>query len=574
MKYSSHLVILFLLVFSACTEKTGSGLGSGAKILFNGNIFTADSSQPWVEAIAIDADTIAGAGTLEELKRIMGADVTPIDLEGSVVLPGFVDSHTHAIKGGLSLLIPNLEENYLAPDSLYRYAKQLLTDKKNLTAGILLIYGVNITTWSAIDTLSVLFSRDEFREQPVLLRGSDGHTAWGNPALLEKAGIDKAWIASLPPSSRKYYGRKEGIPTGFVADSGMARLFALVPDHSFDYHAAAEKAVAHNNRLGITAWLDPAAADLSDSVTIYLDAYRYLQSKGVLHAHVAATLVADANASSRNQLNRLRTLQKEFDNDRLSIIGYKIFADGVLEYPTQTAALSIPYRNSGEKGNRLFEPERFAQFAIAADKENLLVHVHAIGDRAVTETLNGFAAVRSENGNSGIPHTITHLQLIRPSDFDRFKKLDILASFQLLWAFGDATAIDIVQPYIDSSLFRWQYPAYSLYQSGATICGASDWPVSSANPFEAIARAETRKGPLGVLDSTQRMPRMAMFYAYTLHAARALRMEKQIGSLQTGKKADMILVDRDIRNVSPEELAATKIVWTLFEGKPVYQRGH
>ena len=219
----------------------------------------------------------------------------------------------------------------------------------------------------------------------------------------------------------------------------------------------------------------------------------------------------------------------------------------------------------------MFDPKKFERFAIAADKQNLLVHVHAIGDRAVTETLNGFEAVRKTNGNTKIPHTITHLQIVQPSDFERFGKLNVLAAYQLLWAFGDVTTIDIVKPYIDPSLYKWQYPVRSMLQAGATICGASDWPVSSANPFEAIYRAETRLGPLGVLDSTQCMPRMAMLYAYTINAAKAMMMEKKIGSLAPGKSADIIMLDRDILAVTAEAMRDTKVRWTMFEGKKVYE---
>ena len=218
----------------------------------------------------------------------------------------------------------------------------------------------------------------------------------------------------------------------------------------------------------------------------------------------------------------------------------------------------------------MFDPKKFASFVTAADKQHLLVHVHAIGDKAVTETLNGFETARRVNGNSGLPHTITHLQIVQPSDFARFKKLNVLASYQLLWAFGDVTTIDIVKPCIDPSLYRWQYPARSMLQAGATICGASDWPVSSADPLEAIYCAETRKGPMGVLDSTQCMPRMEMMYAYTIEAAKALMLEKKIGSLQAGKYADMVLVDRDVLSVSAEEMQAALVQWTMFEGRIVY----
>jgi len=304
-----------------------------------------------------------------------------------------------------------------------------------------------------------------------------------------------------------------------------------------------------------------------------LKSYEYLAQHQLLTAHIAAVVVAHADEDPLPQIDTLRKVQKKFNAiTDLNVIGFKIFADGVIEYPTQTAALSKPYLNTGSYGALMFDPKNFARFATAADKENLLVHVHAIGDRAVTETLNGFEAMRKANGNSGIPHTITHLQIVLPSDFPRFKQLGILASYQLLWALGDPTTNEIVKPYIAPELYRWQYPARSMLQAGAIICGASDWSVSSANPFEAMYEAETRRGVEGVLDSTQCMPRLAMLFAYTINSAKALRKEASIGSITAGKSADFVLVDRDALTVDPESFVKTNVLWTMFEGKVIYEK--
>jgi predicted amidohydrolase YtcJ len=281
--------------------------------------------------------------------------------------------------------------------------------------------------------------------------------------------------------------------------------------------------------------------------------------------------VSNADADPQKQIDFIKTLQKKYNRENFKIIGSKIFADGVIEHPTHTAALSLPYTGTPSRGVLMFDPEKFKRFTLAADQQGLLVHVHAIGDRAVTETLNGFEAARKAGGNHKLPHTITHLQIVKPGDFERFAKLNVLLSYQLLWAFGDVTTVDIVKPYIDPSLYQWQYPARSLLQAGATICGASDWPVSTANPFEAIYNAETRRGPLGVLDSSQCVPRIGMLYAYTINAAKALMAEENIGSLSPGKSADLIMLDRDILTVSPEAMKDTKVVWTMFEGKKVYE---
>jgi predicted amidohydrolase YtcJ len=160
---------------------------------------------------------------------------------------------------------------------------------------------------------------------------------------------------------------------------------------------------------------------------------------------------------------------------------------------------------------------------------------------------------------------------VQPGDIPRFKQLWVPASVQLLWAFGDETTIDIVKPYIDPSIYKWQYPAKSMLDAGVLLCGASDWPVSSANPFQAISRAETRKGAKGVLDAAQRVSRKDMFNAYTANAAMLMGIQNLAGMLKPGMSADLIVVDRDVWTVEPESLWNTRVLYTIFEGKVTYK---
>jgi len=539
------------------------------KVFFNAKIFTADRAHPFAEAVATKGKWIVAVGNYNDVKRSVSKNAQQIDLGGSFLMPGFVDSHNHAIGGGSDLLKPNTGDKMMDVEDLLSYAKKELQAKEKMTGDILVVYGLNISTWSKLDSLIRVFNANEFTMQPLVLRGSDGHTAWCNRAMMERAGINTSFINSLNPEEKVFFGLSDNKPNGFVSENGYRKISAMFPE-DVDYHKAGEKAMEYNNSYGITAWLDPTAGNVDKTTQEYLDSYVWLINSGKLTAHIAATIVADADKDPAAQIAFVKTLQKKYDRDDLSVIGFKIFADGVIEHPTHTAALSLPYTETRSQGVLMFDPKKFASFVTAADKQHLLVHVHAIGDKAVTETLNGFETARRTNGNSGLPHTITHLQIVQPADFARFKKLNVLASYQLLWALGDVTTIDIVKPCIDPSLYKWQYPARSMLQAGATICGASDWPVSSANPFEAIYCAETRKGPMGILDSTQCMPRMEMMYAYTIEAAKALMLEKKIGSLQVGKYADMILIDRDVLNVSAEEMQATHVQWTMFEGRIVY----
>ena len=541
------------------------------KVFYNARIFTANSGHPFAEAIAIKDKRIMAVGNYAEVIRSVSTKAELIDCNSGFLMPGFVDSHNHGISGGRGLTKANVSDQLMTIDELVAYAKSELEKKDGMTGDVLVIYGINISTWSQLDIIIQKFNADVFLSQPIVLRGSDGHTSWANNAMMKRAGLDKKFIQSLKPEEKIFYGTtKNDEPNGFVSESGYQKISKTLIVEA-DFSKAAEKTMEYNNSYGITAWLDPAVSSLNNSRAGYLDWYKALIDNKKLKAHIAACIVADADHDPQKQITQLKNLQKKYNTEDFSIIGFKIFGDGVIEHPTHTAALSLPYSGTSSRGVLMFDPKKFSQFVIAADKQGLLVHVHAIGDRAVTETLNGFEAARKINGNNKIPHTITHLQIVLPSDFERFKKLNVLASYQLLWAFGDITTIDIVKPYIDPSLYKWQYPTRSMLQAGAIICGASDWPVSTANPFEAIYNAETRRGPMGVLDSTQCMPRMEMLYAYTINAAKAMMAEKKIGSLEPGKYADLIMLDRDILIINPEAMKDTRVLWTMFEGKKVYE---
>jgi len=263
--------------------------------------------------------------------------------------------------------------------------------------------------------------------------------------------------------------------------------------------------------------------------------------------------------------------REQYANTRhLHVSGIKLFADGVAEFPSQTAHLTKPYKNSGHNGDLLFDPRKFAELCIAADKQGLIIHVHAIGDGAVKEALDGIEAARKANGASRLPHTLTHEQFIQPEDFPRFRELGVISALQLFWADAGNDTIEILKPYLDPGIYQWQYPARSILDNGGIISGASDWPVSTANVFRAIYQAETRKGSEGILDPSQAMPREAMFYAYTRNSARAMNLDS-IGSIAPGKRADLILLDRDVLTVSPEEMRDTKVLWTMVAGETVYR---
>jgi predicted amidohydrolase YtcJ len=558
---------LVALFFSVLAVSSLWAQGSAAeRIFFHAKVFTGDPENPYAEAVAIRGDKIIAVGNLAEVVKSASANAERVDLAGKSLFPGFIDSHSHSIDGGLGLIGADASEKVRTLKELSPFVEGAKRSGKGMRGDILEIHGMPLEFWSHTDVLNAQFSAGAYEKQSVLLRGMDGHTAWANRTLLQRAGITPDFLKKLSAGERSYYGlSKDMQPNGFLVDAGTEKIEPLLPAPTPDeLLAAGRAALEYNYSLGITAWLDPLAADY------VLQAYKLLADHGELISQVVAfpQVLAKDPAAELAAVQKTRELYKNVPN--LHVTGIKVFADGVVEYPSQTANLTKPYKNTGRNGDLLFDPKKFAELCIAADKQGLIIHVHALGDGAVKEALDGIAAARQANGNSGLPHTLTHEQFVRPEDFPRFRELGVISALQLLWAEASPDTIEIVKPYLDPEVYKWQYPARSVLDNGGIISGASDWPVSSANVFWGIYQAETRKGSEGVLDPSQDMPREAMFYAYTRNSARAMNLDS-IGTIAPGKRADLILLDRDVLTISPDKMRETKVLWTMVAGKTVYR---
>jgi predicted amidohydrolase YtcJ len=536
------------------------------RVLVNGKIFTANPQQPYAEAVSTRGGKIIAVGSRREVEASVGSDAQVVDLGGKTLLPGLIDSHVHAVMGGVGLLSADARNEIPDIAALEAFVAQARSSGRGMSGDVLVVSGIPLAIWSQNAALNARFNAGDYAKQPLFLGGMDGHTGWSNLALRKRAGLNKAFISKLPEAKRKYYGlEKDLTPNGFGVDEGLEIVQKQIPGPDAGKNlAGARAALEYLHSLGITSWLDPMA-DAS-----ILEAYRRLAAAGELTAHVAALPLVKPD--DPNSLKAALALRAQYANiPNLTLPGVKVFADGVVEYPSQSAAMTAPYANTGKYGDLLFKPENFAKLCIEADKQGLIVHTHAIGDLAVHEALNGYEAARKANGNSGVPHTITHLQFVRGEDVGRFKSLGVVASYQLLWAELGVDTVELVKPYVASDIYPWQYPARSMLDAGAVIAGASDWNVSTPDVFKAIYQAETRRGEQGVLDANQDMPREAMLYAYTINAARAMRQEAGIGSIEPGKAADLVLLDRDVLTVPAEQMRDTRVLWTMVAGEWVYR---
>jgi predicted amidohydrolase YtcJ len=576
-------------VFWVTLAGLGVGLGELAvaqepqttTVFHHALVFTAEPDHPYAEAVAIRGDRIIAVGTRATVEQAAGAGAREVDLQGKFLMPGMIDAHAHPIDGGVTLIEANFPDTSDSVPKLVEFVAGQLGNTTSRRGDTLIVNGIDIGYWSHVKEIDAALSSGAFARQPIVLLGSDGHTAWANALARKHAGITAGYIRHLKPGEQRFFGFDAGFaPNGFVVDEGTTKLQKSLPPASpATMLAAGQGAVRYMNGLGITGWLDAAVSGVVGGSTPasvdepgVLPVYKALAERGELTAHVVAYPVVNPD-SGNGQIDTVEALKAKFSGiPNLNIPGLKVFADGVVEIPSHTAALTQPYIDTGRLVTPLFTPAKMNALVSEAYRRGLTVHIHAIGDLAVKDSLDAFEAARKANPTTRLPMVITHVQFADPEDIPRFGSLRVIAALQLLWAVADPSTNEQVKPYIAPEIYRWMYPARSLLDTGGEIAGASDWPVSSANPFAAIYQAETRSGPQGVLDPQERMPREAMLYAYTRNAADVLDESSEIGTIAPGKRADLALIDRDVLTVPPDQLKDAKVLFTMFGGKLVY--GH
>src|SRR5579863_10178545 len=540
-------------------------------VLLHGKIHTEDASRSIAQALAVRGNSIVAVGSDEAVSALVGSNTRKVDLGGRVVLPGIIDAHTHPAESAQDLSKCSLDDKALAPPDIKKRVAACLKEQPGESTQWFEVVMVNPSglTLTLADLDSMLPDR------PLLLSGSDGHTVWANSPALK---LSKISAATHDPAGGHIEHDSSGQPTGTLRDNAAEIAWAARPKASLDHEAAQlEKAFDSMRAIGITSVQDAAVDDHMMQIYKRLyDAHRLnMRVRGSYHLknlhEPAAALIAKAKKFQAKWA---------IDPDFLRADAVKIFADGVIEYPSQTAALLEPYldaqgRPTNNRGPSYFTQDNLNRIVTAADAAGLTVHIHAIGDRAVRSSLDAFADARHRNGALDNRGQIAHLELIEPEDFSRFKELDVIANFQLLWAQRDDYVESATVKYLGPQRSRYLYPARSLRDAGAKIAGGSDWGVSSFNAFTAMEHAITRSERRGApaLLPEQSLTLQDMVDAYTINAALALKQERTTGSIEVGKRGDFIVLDRDIFSIDPYDLHDTQVTATYLDGRTVYTAG-
>ncbi|MGE0556594.1 MAG: amidohydrolase, partial [Gemmatimonadales bacterium] len=401
-------------------------------------------------------------------------------------------------------------------------------------------------------------------DRPVWLEAADGHSAWVSSKALELAGVTRE--TPDPPNGR-IERDPDGRPSGTLRESAAGLVEQHLPPYTDqERQDGLLRALALANSCGITTVHDASTSQQM------LAAWSALDRDGRLTARVIAAQYVSPDRGL-DQVDSLVAWRRRYPRTTyFRPDAAKLFADGVIE--AGTAALVEPYVGGDSRGTANFRPGQLDSLVTAIDAAGIRIHIHAIGDRAIRMALDAIQQARAENGPSDRRPIIAHLQLFDPADIPRFEALGVVASFQPLWAFADSYITDLTEPVLGPARSRWLYPIRSVVESGAVVAAGSDWTVSSMNPLEAIQVAVTRRGP----DAEPGEPWIpeetvdleTMLKAYTVNGAWAALDERVTGTLEVGKRADLVVLDKNLYELPATEIGKTRVLLTLLDGKAVY----
>jgi hypothetical protein len=529
-------------------------------ILTGGSVFTADRGRRVAEAVGIRGGRVATVGSAAEVMADAGPETRVLELEGRTVVPGFQDAHVHAPHGGLAKTECYLYESRSAEEALAivaRYAAEH-PDREWIAGGGWSIEHLPTGTPSRTDLDAVCPDR------PVFLDNADGHTAWVNSRALELAGVTRE--TSDPPDGR-IERDADGEPQGCLHEGAADLVEILLPPTTQErWEDGILRAQAELLALGITAWQD---ADIPPTT---LAAYRAVAERGGLTMRIEGNLQWIPDVSPEDAVEELAARRESAHVGRLRIRGAKLFVDGVLENFTGT--LLEPYTGTDNVGIPLFGHDELAHIVTLLDGHGFQVHMHAIGDRAVRDALDAIESSQRANGARDARHHLAHVQLVHPDDVPRFRELGVVANVSPLWACRSRHVTELTEPFIGPERSARMYPFGTLHRAGARLAFGSDWAVSTPNPLPQIEVAVTRVYP-ETRDEEPLLPGEALdlptaLSTFTMGSAYVNALDEETGSLEPGKLADVVVLDRDILDPGAGPVGDARVLLTLVEGEAVH----
>jgi predicted amidohydrolase YtcJ len=548
--------------------------GAADVVFTGGGVYTVDPARTWARAVAVKGGRIVAVGTDESVADLIGPKTEVHDLHGRMLLPGFQDAHVHPPPGGLEMLECNLNEAYTREGYeriVAEYASEH-PDVEWIRGG-----GWSMDSFPRGTPTKEILDRI-VPDRPVYLPNRDGHGAWVNSRALELAGITRE---TPDPLDGRIERDDAGEPSGTLHEGAMDLVDALMPPVTeAEWEEGLRVAQQYLHSLGITAWQDAIVGGPYDT----LGAYTATAGRGALTARVVGSLWWDRHRGEE-QIDELMAKRERSSVGQFRATTVKIMQDGVIE--DFTAGVLEPYLGpdgtpTSNRGMSFVDPELLKACVTGLDAEGFQVHIHAIGERAVREALDALEAARAANGANDHRHHIAHIQVVHPDDIPRFRELGVVANAQPLWATLEGQMVNLTIPFLGPERSGWQYPFASLVRSGARLAFGSDWSVSSPNPMWEMAIAVHRQTPRRHADMVgeratketflpdERIDLATAIHAFTMGSAYVNHLDDVTGSIEVGKEADLVVVDRNLFDLSLDELADAKVELTMIAGAPVF----
>lgn len=546
------LLSLFLLLITVTAQAPRAD-----KILVNGKVWTGDSRNPYVSAVAIRGDKIVAVGTDAQIRSFAGRSTEVIDLAGAFAMPGINDSHIHFLGASLTAFQVDLSGAKTLSDA-QKLIKDFATANPEVPwiTGFGWLYGIfpdsRLPLREDIDAVVA--------DRPVYLRAYDGHTAWANSKAFEIAGVnEKTEFTGWGELVRDSKGR----PTGTLKESAMGLISRHIPPVTRDFEMEALRRGFRNaHELGITS-IQNAHGNLPE-----IELYDELLKKGELKLRTNFAFSIGPN-TSQEDVERIVELSKKFNGPMLKVGAVKIAIDGVIE--SYTAAMLEPYTTKPDtSGTPTFTQDRLNEVVAMVDKAGLQIYIHAIGDRGIRMALDAFEYARKVNGRTDSRFRIEHIETINSEDIPRFKELGVIASMEPIHA--DPATVGVWSENIGaertSRAFAWQL----LQNAGAKLIFSSDFPAAiSMSPWRGLHNAVNRRTIDGFpAQGWLRQHRVSVdtaLKAYTVNGAFASFEEGVKGKIARGMFADIIVLDRNPFDIPPMDLHKIQVVRTIFGGR-------
>ena len=582
-------IMLILSVFGAgCAV---SGIHPAATVYLNGIIYTVNG-EDWhkkpAESLAIGLDgRIIFVGSDKDAKAYIGSDTVVIDLEGKVVLPGFLDTHVHPpgikLSSMFSIFLPSTGTKEEVLGIIRDYIAANPDEDVYWGSGFSMGLGGTETMGKGPHKEWL----DEINsDKPIILTSFDAHNLWLNSKAMEMNGITR--------DSEHATGTIHKDENGELWGTFSSTYDILLMERGFTPAQQRAALAAFHDVLpsfGYTGghFILMSAEEAGKPRNEYLDYMREMELNGTWKMRSALLMRFQPETDFDEDLALLIKKRMDLDgSDFLKVTGAKFFVDGVVE--GGTAYLSEPYANSGQRGFFLWDNDLLKQRFANLMSHGAQIYVHSIGDQATTETLDALEYAQHHNPGMDTRNTITHLQQVKDSDKLRMGEMGIIGSTQVFWHLKEpGFYYEVEELFLGTRRGEAAYPVQSLIDAGVLVTFSSDYPITAVpSPFYGLEIAVTRNlhcgalygvtdindidDPLWLRNAFERISLKEAIEAFTINGAYQMFMENEIGSLDVGKWADMIIIDRDIFGLDPLDISDTVLLKTIISGQVVWSK--